>query len=278
MCVFNHRFYGRWSARRVFRILYHCLRVGVPVALRFRRPARLFRYWLKRDWTTEDPIELRNGLKLACSHDPDDIVTLLEVFVERCYGEIPRGSTVVDVGANIGVFALYAAQRARKVIAYEPSAESFNLLVANIRRNRLEEGIEPRLLAVSDQGGQILRFPVASSRGNRPVAGASDQPFREVGTTTLTAIIGELRAIDVLKLDCEGAEREIILSTPVELWTHVRTIRMEYHEGLNEILTPHLMNSGFRLTMHAPNRHVRGAGTLWFTNQNAAPARAAGIS
>jgi FkbM family methyltransferase len=246
----------------VLSILRKGALLGPRACLCFQRPVTVFRRWLHRDWRPDDPIILRNGWQIGCSRDPNDIMTVKEVFIERCYGRIPCGGVVVDIGANIGVFSVYAAQWAKRVLAFEPSVESMEVLQRNIRTNGLDGRIEARMVAVSNRDGDILQFAVVSNRENRPITGALSAEANTVPTTTLAAIVREVSVIDLLKLDCEGSEREIILSTPADVWRNVRSIRMEYHDGLNEVLVPHLIAQGFRLTQHRPGS--TGFGMLWF--------------
>ena len=56
-----------------------------------------------------------------------------------------------DIGANIGVFSLYAAlEKKNKVLSLEPSAESYATLNANIRLNGLDEYIQALCFAGSN--------------------------------------------------------------------------------------------------------------------------------
>ena len=57
-----------------------------------------------------------------------------------------------DIGANVGVFALYAAAaRGARVLAFEPSAANFFVLTRNVQLNGLSERITPYCLAVAEQ-------------------------------------------------------------------------------------------------------------------------------
>ena len=85
--------------------------------------------WARLDWRRPEQVQLRSGLKLVCSSDKEDIRTLIEVFVRKTYGEIAPGALVVDIGANIGLFAVYAVEQgAARVLAYEPCPESTGVI------------------------------------------------------------------------------------------------------------------------------------------------------
>ena len=62
----------------------------------------------------------------------------------------PEGSIVWDVGANVGVYSLYAAARRRcTVLAFEPSASNFFVLTRNVELNALEELVATYCVALS---------------------------------------------------------------------------------------------------------------------------------
>src|SRR5207237_10182607 len=59
-------------------------------------------------------------------------------FFQDAYGylQINDGDTVLDAGASVGFFSVYAASMCRKVIAVEPGLESFSALTLNRAMNR----------------------------------------------------------------------------------------------------------------------------------------------
>lgn len=59
-----------------------------------------------------------------------------------------------DVGANVGLYSIYAAKFMRcKVIAFEPESQNFALLVANVALNQVGERCYPASIAITDQFG-----------------------------------------------------------------------------------------------------------------------------
>lgn len=54
----------------------------------------------------------------------------------RWISEFPQNSRLLDVGANVGLFSLYAATRGSEVVAVEPDALNFALLNLNLRLNQ----------------------------------------------------------------------------------------------------------------------------------------------
>lgn len=198
---------------------------------------------------------LRNGIEIETGEGVD-AATIAVVFVKKAYGDAKDNTTIIDIGANIGVYAVYAAGTSKntKVYAYEPLPRSYSLLLKNMQRNRLQKFIFP------------FRVGVAGSRGRRQLFLANGSPFHsfyrtqegkghvEIGCITLQEIFDEnnIEQCDVLKIDCEGAEFEILLNTPLTYLAKIQEIRMECHDvGGGELqrarLLAYLKAGGFRL-------------------------------
>jgi hypothetical protein len=85
---------------------------------------------------------LPNGARMRFVSRPDVQFLYDEIFVDECYAkhglEIREGATVIDVGGNIGMFALYAARKAGtsgRVFAMEPIPKTFAALRENVTNN-----------------------------------------------------------------------------------------------------------------------------------------------
>jgi len=142
---------------------------------------------------------------------------------------------VLDIGANVGVFSLYAAKRAGQVVAFEPSYENFGRLCLNIMSNNQWGTIVPLPLAIGDRHWrkELFRF-AGSSDGQR---GITYHPNKyivegEVCVVNFTQVLGWFDSIDYLKMDIEGAEWICFMesdSLSSEL-SKVRFIDLELHD------------------------------------------------
>ncbi len=246
------------------RLAEHASHVARCVQM-FRNPWSLLRAYIAGSSLHSGPIHLRDGLKLHLGKHPFDVVTAFLIFARETYGRIEPGSVVVDIGANIGLFSLWAARcGARSVWAFEPNSESSSLIRKNIEANDLHDVIMPKKLAVAGRGGSHVRFPKRSDVRNC-LEYANDVPedeTEEVVTTDLAAIVAEVGSIDLLKIDCEGAEYEILKVASIETLSRVRHIKLEYHRGGDQELTDLLARHGFQRTML--DVHTERLGNMWF--------------
>lgn len=65
-----------------------------------------------------------------------------------------RDDILVDVGANVGMYTVWAAcTRGAKVYAFEPEAENYAILNRNIRLNNIGDRVKAYCLALSDEAG-----------------------------------------------------------------------------------------------------------------------------
>jgi len=173
---------------------------------------------------------------------PHDIVTFFVVFIKRDYGDIGRGWNVVDVGANIGMFSIYAALNgANRVLSFEPNTAAFEILRRNIALNGLEGVVTARNLAIGPLDGEKLRICKNSSPYNKvasPEAGIDSSDMELVDSLSLAGALEayEIERVDLLKMDCEGHEYQIVPSLPVSVLDRISRIRMECHGSQQELM------------------------------------------
>lgn len=228
----------------------------------FRNPREVLAAYIRRAGPASRRVELRDGLVMHLSGDSSDIVTVFLVFCRHDYGRVERGSLVVDIGANIGIFALYAAWcGAREVRAYEPSAESFACLERNIRENGLEGVIRARRAAVMGRPSDPVPFPRGSSVFNAVGTPGAGGDHDMVPVASIDEVLRDLPRIDLMKLDCEGGEYDILLEGPAGVFDRVRAMKLEYHRGPQDRLMAKIDALGFerRQFMH----DGEGGGYLW---------------
>lgn len=162
-----------------------------------------------------------------------------EITEINCYNIRPEhleGKCVLDIGANIGVFSILAgALGAKRVVAVEPVGETFMQLCRNINQSQLTN-IIPYKNVISDKRGDYAKISHMPNHGHNSMYNVQDN-FESVFTLTLNDIMkefGDSKDI-VLKLDCEGAEYDILLTALQEDMDRVSRVVMEVHADLHPV-------------------------------------------
>jgi len=212
-------------------------------------------------------IDLKTGLSMVSPLDVPLVRVFEDIWVKRCYTrddfKVTSGDTVVDIGASIGVFSIWAATRAQgvRVIAVEPSPRIFNFLVQNLSRNRLRQVVPVQAACGGEGGGAILYsrgFEGGNSMYARDNAGRTFRPLAEVLVQTLDEIFRrhEVAICNLLKLSCVGAEYEVLFNASEDTLRRISKISMEYHLGLNDHclaeMVSFLEQRGFGVNFTAP--------------------------
>ncbi len=222
---------GGWL-RRTCRAVFRERRLPTRLA------EQLDRFWIRLGRTTR--VVRTAGCQIRVRRLAADQHYLREVIEQRAYHppgyEIGPADTVVDVGGNIGAFAVWAGRQAPRgrVITIEPVSENFRLLRENLRRNGLEH-VQPIQAAVQGHPpGDVTVYWSAAGTGHHTIlpelAGAPLGSERVPGLT-LESLFARFRLerCDFLKMDCEGAEFEILASLPAELAPRIAKLALEYH-------------------------------------------------
>jgi FkbM family methyltransferase len=171
----------------------------------------------------------------------------------------------VDIGAGLGDFTILAAHGFpnSRVYAYEPFMESFTLLGRNLVANQIKN-VEIFQQAVGQTGALVLDLSGGEPlqiQSHQDQNGGGGDSERSVKVTSLALnevfVQNGIRRCDLLKLDCEGAEYDILLNAKPECLERVQRVVMEYHEGVNghthHDLVAFLEGLGFAVSI-TPNR------------------------
>lgn len=234
----------------------------------FKSPIKIMGHYLVRSSPKDRIVKLRSGFQIYLSTHPHDIITVFVVFAKQDYSVIKKGSVVIDIGSNIGVFSIYASiSGASKVYSYEPNEESYQILLKNIKINSLSNTVVANKYAVSANDDSYAKIPKESSPYNKLSIGDSliDQNDL-VPTITLGKIlkVNQLENVDLLKIDCEGQEYPIFFGAKPEDFRKIKEIRMEFHEGPIDNLLLHLEKHGFQLINRDNVRSI-----VWLKRQSA---------
>jgi FkbM family methyltransferase len=166
--------------------------------------------------------------------------------------------TILDVGANLGFFSMAARSHYPQatIHAYEPNPRILPFLKANTS----ELGINIYPEAVGGLNGRVSMDDWGDSNLARTV-GDRDGSVSQVSLSIAIERLGG--TVDLLKLDCEGAEWGMFAIA--EPWPQIQNIRMEYHlfhgETTQDVET-NIERLGFKV-IHW--QRDLGFGTVWAT-------------
>jgi FkbM family methyltransferase len=222
---------------------------------------------------TPPRVILRNGARFDSQsvYWADMYAIFFQGIYTPRYLPIERDDLVVDIGANIGVFSVYAASKTRNIVyAIEPSPANFQAVQRNILSNKLQN-VCALNYAVSDRSGTELFFSTGASQHHRlkKVIHETAAAYIEVPSITLQDLMDrqQIAQIDFLKLDCEGAEEAILQSTPRSYLQRVRKIALEFHDHLTQLnhdgLREHLEDMGFTTRIYWDGKSVLGFIYAW---------------
>lgn len=167
-----------------------------------------------------------------------DVPTYEQVFVNLDYAfEVQRApACIVDAGANIGLASIYFANRfpSARIIAIEPEQGNYELLRANLAPYPQVTALQAALwhrneeICLVDPGLGNWGFTIEGGGDGR----TGSHPIRHrVKAVTMDWILNafELDRIDILKIDIEGAEKEVFADTSAWI-DRVDAIIIELHE------------------------------------------------
>lgn len=249
------------SARALLRHL-HALKITVIFIIRSLSAwgaKKWFRFW----FTGSQEFPHREiTFKLRGNKFRDKVVDGYMAFsciTEKQYHpigfELHPGDTVLDIGGHIGSFTVQAAKAASKVFVFEPTRESFNILNENILANNLSNVSAERVCIAGENGTRLLYRDIMNNAMNGLYK--KTRYSEPVLALSLSSLFSQrsIDRCDFLKIDCEGAEYEILFSTPKEVLDRVSRIVLEYHrppyygltgeKNLPEKLVQYLREMGF---------------------------------
>lgn len=180
---------------------------------------------------------------------------------------IPMGETLWDIGANVGLYSVYAAKsRNCKVFAFEPSVFNLELLARNIFINDLQLKITIIPIALSDKlGSNVFKMSSTTWGGALSTFGEDfDQngnklldvfEYSTLGMTMEQAVsLLNVQIPQHIKMDVDGIEH-FILKGGQSILKNVKSILIE-------------INDSFTEQAHETEMHLKNAGLTLFKKCN----------
>lgn len=230
---------GRWSPARILTALLLDARTVADagwIALYFVARQRL-PGGLRLSWLAPAPRMLAfrsTPTRLFASAEAGGVSVWYEIVLQHEYAPLPSlepqpGWTVVDVGANIGIFSVWANNEMNgigRVLAIEPNPVSFRHLERSLAQLHAATAVAA---GCSDSDGQgLLHFePGYTVSGSLDSFDAATETV-SIPLRRLDAILDEqgIRHVDLLKIDVEGAEAAVLRGATASL-DHVDRVVVE---------------------------------------------------
>ncbi len=218
-------------------------------------------------------VKLANGLEVVFQRRSELDHFYADIFEEGTYLRhgltIEPGDVVIDVGSNIGMFALFAGTRAPgvRVLCFEPVPQLCELLAANMALNAVDAKVFGMGVAERDEERSITFFPESSGMSSfYPDLDQEKEVLRHVFRNESARASGELDAIvsqqdelldarlrgtvvttrvtrlssilrseaidrvDFLKIDVQKSERDVLDGIDAEDWLKIRQLAVEVHD------------------------------------------------
>lgn len=151
-----------------------------------------------------------------------DVVWVLDKF-------LIQDSVCVDVGANIGIYTILLAEKAKRVISFEPHPAFFERLKFNVFLNNFIN-VTLKQLGLSSKSGDAILFspPATMQNKSATMCKLNDELTEEIKIqiTTLDETIDE--KIDFIKIDVDGSDAEVIFGAKRLIEKYRPIILFEY--------------------------------------------------
>ena len=175
--------------------------------------------------------KIEQGVRFDIREDYEtDKIVIREIWEENVYevtsGRFNLGGVVVDIGANIGSFSIFAAHHGAKVYAIEPEPHNLEALKKNISLNHMKDSVVVSEVGISNFNGDSK---ISDRGGNATIKDdIIDGSIIKIVTLDKYFKDNNIESVDVLKIDVEGSETEIILGSSRENLNKCKYITMEF--------------------------------------------------
>jgi FkbM family methyltransferase len=172
-----------------------------------------------------------------------DFKVINETWLENVYriheDQFNAGGVFIDIGANIGAVSVFVdsfnknreQHKKIKIYAVEPEPNNLSLLNHNIQNNPVQNVTivdkaiwhEEKMVSISNRGG------------NSSIFNLENESKAEVLAITMETLFStyNIKEVDVMKIDIEGAEFDLIINTPAETLAKINRLVLEFDKSFD---------------------------------------------
>jgi non-ribosomal peptide synthase protein (TIGR01720 family)/FkbM family methyltransferase len=258
--------------------------------------------------------ELPNETTIVCRNRNETEFMYDEIFAKKTYLnfgiDLPEDACIFDVGANIGLFTLFASRLARRatIYSFEPIPPVFQILRLNAEVYGLNAKLFQCGLSSESGASSFTYYPNVSLMSGRFADAVTDsevvktfvrqqQQGSELPAAQLDDLIAErltsesftcqlktlsevirdegIKKIDLLKIDVEKGELEVLAGIDDADWPKIDQMVMEVHDldGRVRKVTELLTNRGFKINVQQDATLEQTNLYNLYANRNAGPQR-----
>jgi FkbM family methyltransferase len=215
-------------------------------------------------------VRLKDGktIKFETTHNERKYI-ITEIYDNDCYfprinGDIygiNQRDVVIDIGANVGMFSVYAAKLASRGVVYgfEPEIKNFSRLKKHKALNKVNN-LNIENVGISNKRKRIKLYLEKINDGGHSAFKSKYENLKEtVYSSEMVSVIPlkevfdkhKIKRCHFLKIDCEGEESRLLRALPKSYFKRIDKIALEFHPNIDEVrLARFLREQGFRVTIH----------------------------
>lgn len=205
----------------------------------------------------------------------DEIIIFCFYFLNKS-----KYKNVFDLGSNIGLHSLILSKLNYRVFSYEPDTVHFNQQIKNLKLNNQLKKVKLYKKAVSNSKGKVKFLKVLGNTTGNHIYGDKKKVY---GKTKIISVQTEnfkkiISNSDLIKIDVEGHEAELILSTSSSDWKKTDAIVEVGNKMSGKKIFDHCIKNNLNIfsqmsgwkrvksNINMPNNHKKGS--IFITKKN----------
>ena len=183
----------------------------------------------------------KNNIKLEIrlAKKSSDFHVFTEIWLDNAYLQnfgLKSNCTIIDIGSHVGMFSILCSQKFpnSKIFTFEPDKDNFKNQIKHMKMNKIKN-VFSNNCAVSNITGEQEFFINDSDFAGHSLIKKSNKSVK-IKSIKLEDILQEnkIKKCDLIKIDCEGAEYDIVMDMTEKDLNKIENFCIEY-ENLNNV-------------------------------------------